>query len=971
MKYLALFAILFAASYGEEEEDDDLPYNFRTDVCYTTCAIDDNCPDDLVCVIDQCLECGTDDNCVDNDNYDDNGNPLNFCVNNACVECVESEDCGGPSRRILVGGNSVCVSNACVDCDIAKNDTDCSNPNLPYCVVTDCVACTNNTHCTDPLRDVCNPTTGQCVDCYEDDYCASTTVQAYPFCVNDWCSVCKEDSDCAVELDRVNNPDYVFCDVSGDGGMCEFSCMDPVNGTECDPSYQFCDVNIRGTCIDRYCNDTSCESGGQYGFSQLCSDEYVEEGGPVVCVDENWMNSPDGQYDYCYRVYNRSVYALYPGETEPDFEAGDNYDFESCMPMLCHPDGKPCSDRDENYVAGVNPFSQCFTDPDVVVGQYIQYDDYHDGMGICIEPCGMHDPMYCAETIYSDEYGMSCRNDTCGMHQCDSTNTCGGGYSCSESGYCSPTCSHNDDCQYNFDYDSRYFCQVNTTMTCEMKSCSVSADCPDSFICNDDDKCTWGCGITNCPPAYKCGPDDECIPGCTSDSECRFFFVNVATMGDVGNLYACNTTSEECYYAPDAPCTATGSWDWYCQKEAEYVGGESSGISSLYACNTTTAECYYTPQSCTFDDGSGFPIPCECDEAIGVDGCTTNPMAGEPLYRCVQVDGAEGVCVASDNCVYQESEDTEVNPNGNPKWCQEQMFFGNDGEDNMGAVCDPTTWNCVNTFDCRNGAGCANKISFFTGMHKLCPNWPFEVPCNQGTGFCGGEEGPGHVTCSSDFDCDTGHDYVCSTVKMPDGNGNFPGTCTKKCSGDADCDGLFCIDINPADGVCDVPAISAMSCDVPSGQCIFGDDKDQCGDNKQCGKLPGGVDQICMTLIPFLPNMCYVDCSADVASAAGKTQDAVCGDAFKGRWANYEDIKCVSIDEGVISVSFCNDGKPGLDLMDIIADYFIGVTSAPTQSPATNPIASAIETTDPNAGGAAQIKIFAAIVMVGVIKLFM
>eukprot|EP01083_Nonionella_stella_P223308 796000_1 len=150
------------------------------------------------------------------------------------------------------------------------------------------------------------------------------------------------------------------------------------------------------------------------------------------------------------------------------------------------------------------------------------------------------------------------------------------------------------------------------------------------------------------------------------------------------------------------------------------------------------------------------------------------------------------------------------------------------------------------------------------------------------------------------------------------------GYCLKECTDDTGCAGLFCDD-EDSDGVCD-DTKDVMTCVTEDnnnnkGQCVFNDECRVATVSADCPDI-GEYEQKCIE-IPFMSNMCYVDCTA----TDSMTGDEICFDAYSSQYSNGGDeVKCNSESMFDVTVYFC-------DIEDITL-----VSKEPTSDPTMSPV---------------------------------
>jgi hypothetical protein len=212
---------------------------------------------------------------------------FNCDARNLCVqlECTTTSDCCVINNFVRPTYCDTYAANCQLDpttyateCTTANGPTcNCNNNVSNYaCIANQCVnatTCTTNSNCAYP--NVCNPTTGRCVQCMVDTDCTATNAMCVanacvtPACItNADCSpfyacdatvkpaVCKKvgcttDRECELALDSY----IAFCDpnTSGDPPVrqCAMTCDRDTQCTATDPL---------GACVNGRCQPSGCES---------------------------------------------------------------------------------------------------------------------------------------------------------------------------------------------------------------------------------------------------------------------------------------------------------------------------------------------------------------------------------------------------------------------------------------------------------------------------------------------------------------------------------------------------------------------------------------------------------------------------------------------------------------------------------------------------------------------------------------
>lgn len=213
-----------------------------------------DCPPEIidVTICDDIDDCGPCEECV-NGTCQSVCEPDEVCDNGVCVDCLSNEDC--PCNQVCINGSCTCPpslptleGDCCIECD--------GNEDCDICEVCVGGQCVPNT-CGDF---VCNPATGDCVECISSGDCTG----ANQCCINNECQCC---------------PGFVLVD-----GEC-VPAPECTTDTDCDP----CEVCVNGVCVPQQCPP-----------GQVCVDEFG-------CVDECDCNDPtscDDITQFCYQGSN-------------------------------------------------------------------------------------------------------------------------------------------------------------------------------------------------------------------------------------------------------------------------------------------------------------------------------------------------------------------------------------------------------------------------------------------------------------------------------------------------------------------------------------------------------------------------------------------------------------------------------------------------------------------------------------------
>ncbi len=251
---------IYATVTCKDNSCSDCPNTEVIKICPCTENID--CPDCEICVNNKCVT-----TCL----------PNQICENDRCVECNDGHPC--PCNQICVSGKCKCPPNkpflndkgCCVSC---LSDNDC--PPCTICTPNGCVP-------IDCQEGVCNPSTGECIECINTGDCNGEN----ECCVNNKCECCDGfirdpyTGLCVLEPECIQDSDCGNCEycqndkcvpvVCPDGFICVNDTCLPI----CDCSNPLCDRG--GACIQLndstcYCSQCSggCSSNGDCGEGCYC-----------------------------------------------------------------------------------------------------------------------------------------------------------------------------------------------------------------------------------------------------------------------------------------------------------------------------------------------------------------------------------------------------------------------------------------------------------------------------------------------------------------------------------------------------------------------------------------------------------------------------------------------------------------------------------------------------------------------------
>lgn len=262
-----------------------------------------------------------------------------------CNACSSDEECGSPTDKCLPmgdGGARLCSQ----DCDTSHVGVrgcpagfTCRTleagvkqclPTGAQCVVDPCAS----VHCTDTSKPVCDPSTGNCVECVRSDQCPATDM----VCQQNVCVIpgaCTNDQSCA------GSSSGSHCCTTTLGQRCHQCCT----SQHCSGSTPYCVANTCQSTQDP-CASVSCTP------PQTCNPAtgQCESGGTITCqqdadcaADPTGATKCDPTYHFCYSPMGICLDASQcaPGQTCAMFCTGcmnTNPPLGYCPPgLICLP----------------------------------------------------------------------------------------------------------------------------------------------------------------------------------------------------------------------------------------------------------------------------------------------------------------------------------------------------------------------------------------------------------------------------------------------------------------------------------------------------------------------------------------------------------------------------------------------------------------------------------------------------------
>lgn len=413
------------------------------------------------------------------------------CVGGTCVDCLDDTHC--PANQICVQGNCTCPST------LQQNEegecVECLGGDCPACHECEAGACVP-TVCgdpADPCAQICNPFTGECVDCITNAQCEEGE------CCND--GACE----CCPGYVRVNgvcvpqpNCDDVIpcpaCYQCVDGGCQPIVCPDGYICYlgECHPQCNDDSECPTGACTDiggiGVCLGCTGECTGICPPGCACVGGFCEDDGPPNPCS-NYLDCPDGSG--CYNGYCHPCEEL--DGVICQLTSGCVQDGDDCVYNPC---SGPCNTNEQcspncsciNNVCVPNPCgnTECALAEDCTLG-----------CGCADETCVPCNSVSCTTTI-DCPLGCNCQDGTCQTSPCASV-----------------TCVNSDDCGIGCT------CQEGVCIPCSSFGCvecaTINGCACIGGVCQNEppESCTGTCqDSTNCAPGCTCF-NGECV-SCSS-----------------------------------------------------------------------------------------------------------------------------------------------------------------------------------------------------------------------------------------------------------------------------------------------------------------------------------------------------------------------------------------------------------------------------------------------------------------------
>jgi hypothetical protein len=603
----------------------------------TGCTSDEECDDDDLCTVDDCVggSCENTPVACNDDGTFCNGNEICDPATGMCIST--GNPCSGPTP-VCCEAADVCEEECCFDADCDDSElctTDaCVNgvcQNAPVECMDDGLFCNGDEIC-DPMTGMCISTGNPCggmtpicceaADVCEEECCFDADCDDFNACTTDACvsGVCQ------------NTP--VIC--TDDGSYC--------NGPEaCNPATGLCEsgptpcamglicCEDTDSCVKECCADADCPNDMQFCTGQnLCvNGSCKSSGGPCamneVCCEAGQTCEPeccddfdcpdDGLFctgsEVCTGGVCGSTGDPCGGLTPVCCEAADACEEECCFDT-------DCEDFD-NCTTDACVFGICQNDPVICNddGSFCNGMEFCDpNTGMCVfagNPCSAPTPLCCEATDTCEE--ECCLNSDCNDSDKCTTDACVGG-----------VCQHTPvTCESNGVYcDGVEACDPNTSM-CVSSGNPCSS--PTGVCCEASDTCVAECcGDPDCDDGQAC-TIDSCDGG-ACDSVCEQPGITCPTdktfecdaVGDFGDP----VVDDDCSITPEVECVE------------EVTPGKLPQERSILRTCTITNDC----------DNSA-----SCHHTIDVVDTTPPEVTCPPdlSFECGAV-GPFGDPIVSDNC---------------------------------------------------------------------------------------------------------------------------------------------------------------------------------------------------------------------------------------------------------------------------------------------------------------------------------
>lgn len=431
-----------------------------------------------------CFDCGTCEDCVDDESHwcsECGGCVVDNDVCYGCWACDDCEDICTDCHDKCTGcsdDSKFCVGcNSCVDCNgdtacpgCRENCAECESNGIPCGTCWMCPNCNDDSVCEDCGEACfnCADDSKFCVNCMRCPTCNGDT--ACPGCREN-CGECEEKDFC---------PECFYCE---DCAILCPDCGETCNQCETIPMCENCHVCENcSTMLCQGCHETciSCNNIIMCWVCELCDDC---SGGVCQNCESACLNCSI-LCESCYTCEDCNGFTTCPdchgtcGECETTPQCEECFTCENCA-MICQDCGKMCSECDDGFCTGCGTCSDC--NGDTACPDCCESCENCGAKNQC-EVCRLCEDC----TIVCENCGAMCADcDSEFCLGCNSCSTCNGGTACPD---CYETCLE----------------------------CGSKAQCRDCNICEDCGNVCTDCGEL----CEDCGSDGWC-QGCKTCEDCN------------------------------------------------------------------------------------------------------------------------------------------------------------------------------------------------------------------------------------------------------------------------------------------------------------------------------------------------------------------------------------------------------------------------------------------------------------------
>lgn len=821
----------------------------RGDACGVgslTCEAGLNCVDGFCCDSAGQTTCGTCERCdqagslgtctgIDAESGIGCTGVCDRCVGGSCDPrslgevCHTDGACDGASSCKDANGESCTDGNDCATGNCSQGyccDAACSGP----CESCDGMhtggsngACTPVVDKTDPKNTcgdyVCRNEGGMPVQCHEtctnDGFCKENV------------SHCNSDSDgnagiCVPDLDPgescVADTDCADGVCSAENVCCDTECADTCRSCEAEnteSSDGTCALVTANTDPNNNCNEYTCTAAGACPTNcDVDGDAACDTAANFVCIAQEGESSecllPRSDGAACAEnadCANAHCFIL------------DGESFGICCDVACDGVCASCLGAHTGGSDGVCANVSIQKDPkNSCTDLFACAGDGTCSASPCSDATSCEENSFCGQGVCTDgtfgslcDDSSDCDEGTCTDGFCCAVADCGDCQSCNASGVCEPDESKDTNC-------NNFVCQAGACMD----TCSVSAGCQNTFIC-DQDECVAAlksdgalCKLgTACSSGICSSTAGECQQGgsgdpCLNNSDCNASFPVCDDCGDAGD---CNDVDGQCSVSllNGADCGEDIAADSDC------TSGHCDMATNKCVDGTVNAACTNDLDCALANHCNLNTSMCEADLA-NASGCTRNEecintclgsVCGDKLAlaeTCVEnIDCASGHCwearVGGAQCVdgaLASGCDDDVDC-ASGSYCVNNACSGGSPGDhcNQNNDCDSGYCDELDALQCTEGSAgesCDDNNDCMEGRCDDCDDT--DADCTDPDGSCAASLGiPQGQACGESSDCVSNlciHGYCCNSA--------------------CDTSGIaMCCNVSGAEGVC---TIDAVSCSV-------------------------------------------------------------------------------------------------------------------------------------------------------------